>query len=83
MHFTLPVALENIKSQSSFLKLNIPNDISSYLGIASSEKDDDHRRNAFQNILRKELDNLVNEVVNILDPAVDQVIFSFSFPPII
>jgi hypothetical protein len=77
MHLTLPVALENIKSSNSFLQLNIPSDVTNFLGVAASNEDEDDqggnpKRKAIHLLLKESLNLLTKEIMEILDPAVDQ-----------
>lgn len=73
LQFTVPTAIGNLKPQLSFLNMSLPTDTRTFLGVAACEDDENPKRKAFCSLLQKSLDAIAKEVIDIIDPAVDQV----------
>lgn len=69
----LPQAVENLVMESTIFKRSLPPDLGRVLGVACSENDEDPRRVAFKEDMNKLLQLVVNQAMDILDPAADQV----------
>jgi hypothetical protein len=74
LEVALPVAIQNLKiqSSSSFLNEMLTSNCRSFLGVAHSENDENHNRSVFYKILRKTMETISTELLEIFDPAFDQ-----------
>lgn len=77
LELLMPQALQQTILDEPAVRVPLPRDYRSFLGVACSENDEDSRREEFQNHLETLLQSVVKNAVNMLDPSADQMTKTF------
>lgn len=73
----IPQALAAITQSNLTLRQALPRGFLSFNGVAHSEDDEDNRRTAFRGTIKKHLNSIVEEAVEMIDAAADQLAKQF------